>query len=199
MTNRFFKLLYVLGLLAIVVALPIIVLNIPFDKVMITSYKAKCISNGQYVVLQGAPIGEVEIWNEIHLDSSSNRMKEAIKKQLNFYCEYYDEIQPHIAAYNQTNTFAEQASANKRFAEFKNSKEDVDTYPELYKLEPVEEEIRWNELYYPFLAWVLGSFIFFLFLQFLRICYTYVTFGELVWHPFKARRLKQSLQRDKAI
>src|SRR3989344_348598 len=55
MSNRFFKLLYVFGLITIVLSFPIYLLSvIHFDQIVVSSYKAKCLSNNKYVVLQGA-------------------------------------------------------------------------------------------------------------------------------------------------
>jgi hypothetical protein len=135
------------------------------------------------VVLQGGKVGDAEIWNEGYLNSSENRT--AIMEQLNFYCKYYDEIQPHIVAYNQANTSAEQVAANILFTQFENGKEKVYAYPELYTLEVVSEETRPQEIYDPLLSGLLGALMAFLLLQVIRICYVYVVYGKLVWHPFK--------------
>lgn len=183
MTKRFFKLAYVLALIAIAVWLPIYVLSsIQWDMVTLSSYKAKCLSNNQYVVLQGAPIGDAEIWNEVYLNSSENRT--AIMERLNFYCKYYNEIQPHIVAYNETKTLAEQRDANIRFVEFEKTKDKVYAYPELYTLETVSAETHLEEIYNPLLVGLVGAIAAFLILQFVRICYVYIVFGKVVWHPF---------------
>lgn len=186
MINRFFKLLYGLGLIAIAAALPITILYIFFDDVVITSYKARCISNGEYVVLQGAPPTEYWVLTDIVLEDTIYGDE---RKDLNFYCKYYDAIQPYLAEYFEAETNSEIVQANQRFFNFKQSLlPNVFTYPELYTLEVVDEEIQWHLIYGPLISWFGGSVIFFLFLQFLRICYTYIAFGELVWHPFKARK-----------
>jgi hypothetical protein len=184
MTKRFFKLIYTLALISIGLSLPIyIIFSIQWDRITISSYKAKCLSNSEYVVLQGSPIGEATLWEETYLNSSENRI--AIKEQLNFYCRYYDEIQPHIVAYNETKTPAEQVAANQRFTTFENSVVKVYAYPELYTLEPVSEETHLEEVYYPLLTWLICAVIAFLILQFIRICYVYIVFGKVIWHPFK--------------
>lgn len=184
MTKRFFKLLYALALIAIALWFVIYVLtSIRWDMVVNTSYKAKCNSNNQYVVLQGAPVGVADVMDEGYLNSEENRT--AIKEQLNFYCKYYDEIQPHIVAYNEAKTRSEQVAANLNFTQFENGKDKVYAYPELYTLEPVSEETRPQEIYNPLLTGLVGAFIAFLLLQIVRICYVYVVFGKLVWHPFR--------------
>lgn len=184
MLKRFFKLLYVLALASIALSLPIFLLtSIEWDKVVITSYKAKCLSNNQYVVLQGAPVDEADVVGEIYLNSSENRI--AIREQLNFYCKYYDEIQPYIVAYNNVKTRADEFTENLRFVQFKDSKEKTYAYPELYKLEAVKNETQLQEIYNPITDWLIGAFIFFVLLQFIRICYVYVVYGKLIWHPFK--------------
>lgn len=184
MTKRFFKLLYTLALVAIALWLPIYVLaSIQWDMVVLTDYKARCLSNNQYVVLQGAPVGGAEIWNEGYLNSSENRT--AIKERLNFYCKYYDEIQPHIIAYSETRIPAEQVAANQRFLAFENSVQKVYAYPELYTLEVAGKETRPQEIYDPLITGLVGALMAFLFLQIVRICYVYVVYGKLVWQPFR--------------
>jgi hypothetical protein len=71
MANRFFKLLYLFVLIAIGLSLPIVLLSsINFDEIVITTYKAKCLSNGKYVVLQGSPRNDLAYeFNELALDS----------------------------------------------------------------------------------------------------------------------------------
>jgi hypothetical protein len=184
MARRFFKLLYVFALIAIVLWLPIYVLSsIQWDLVTITSYKAKCLSNNQYVVLQGSQVGEVSIYVEDYLNSSENRTAE--KEQLNFYCKYYDEIQSHIFAYNEAKTPAEQYAANIRFREFEKTKDKVYAYPAFYTLEVESEESRPQEIYNPLLEGVIGALMAFILLQIIRICHVYVVYGKVVWHPFK--------------
>ena len=164
--------------------MPIFVLtSIQFDRIVLSTYKAKCLSNNQYVVLQGDPVGDATTYDEVYLNSSENRV--AIMEQLNFYCKYYDEIQPHIIAYNEANTSAEYYNANIRFSQFKDTKDKVYAYPELYKLEVVSNETHLEEIYYPLLGWLMGAVAAFVLLQIVRMCYVYVVFGKLVWHPFK--------------
>ncbi|TSD05361.1 MAG: hypothetical protein Greene07147_682 [Parcubacteria group bacterium Greene0714_7] len=183
MIHRFFKLFYILSLLAIIVSLPLSILYIPFDGVVTTSYKAKCISNGQYVVLQGAPANEPYVFDEMFLNSP---MFGNLKQDLNFYCKYYDEIQPYIAQYLEA---GDKVQANKNYFTFKNKAiSSVYTYPELYKLEIVSEKTEWYKIYGPLVGWLGGSLLFFLLLQLLRVSYTYVRFGELVWNPFRSRK-----------
>lgn len=186
MTKRFFKLIYVLTLVAIMLSLPISLLtSIHWNRIVITSYKAKCLSNNQYVVLQGAPVGESNVMDEIYLHSDENRT--AIKKQLNFYCKYYDEIQPHILAYNEAENRTDEVAANIRFIQFEESvgRDEMYSYPELYELEVSSEEIHLEEVYQSLSGWLMGAIIAFVLLQIVRICYVYVVFGKVVWHPFR--------------
>lgn len=167
-------------------SLPISILYIPFDRVVITSYKAKCISNNQYVVLQGAPTNEIYVFDEVLLNSPTFGN---LKQDLNFYCKHYDEIQPYIAEYLQAEN---KVSANKNYFIFRDKViSNVYRYPEFYKLEVVDEEIQWHHIYGPLIGWVGGSLFFFLLLQFLRVSYSYVSFGEVVWHPFRSRKEKK--------
>lgn len=189
MTNRFFKLIYVFALIAIGLSFPIFILSeMRFDSIVLTDYKAKCLSNNQYVVLQGGKVGEPDIWNEVFLNSNENRT--AIKEQLNFYCKYHDEIQPHIVAYNETKTPTEQYDANIRFNEFRSSKDEVYAYPELYTLEVVDEQFQPYELFSPIIDWLIYAVLTFLILQIARMSYVYVVFSEIVWHPFRQHKNK---------
>lgn len=191
MIKRLFKLLYVFALSALVLSLPYrIMTSVDFSKVTISSYKAKCLSNNQYVVLQGAEVGEAVVMDEIYLEDSNN--SKAIKEQLNFYCKYYDEIEPYIIAYNNAKTPAEQYASNIAFTQFENTKAKVFAYPELYKLELVGEEKHFEEIYYPFFGWLIGAIIAFIILQILRMSYIYVAFGKVVWHPFKQSNKKDN-------
>lgn len=183
MSKRFFKLIYVIALICLALSLPIVILNsVQWDKIVVTSYKAKCTSNNQYVVLQGASVGNAEVYSETYLDSENSM---AIKEQLNFYCKYYEAIQPHILSYNMAKTTSEQLEANMNYREFENSVAKTYAYPELFKFEEVSEETHLEELYYPLIQWLIGAVAVFVLLQILRICYVYVVFGKVVWHPFK--------------
>ncbi len=187
MSKRFFKLLYVLSLITIGLGLVVLLLtSIRFDRVVTSSYKAKCLSNNQYVVLQGSPVGEAVVLDEIYLESSENRT--AIMEQLNFYCKYYDEIQPHIVAYSKAKILSEEYTANLRFTQFENSKEKVYAYPELYKLEVVKNYTNLNEILNPLIDSFSVAVFAFILLQILRVSYVYTVFGEIVWNPFKQNK-----------
>lgn len=183
MLNRFFKLLYVFGLIAIVLSLPIFILSqIHFDRIVETSYKAKCTSNNQYVVLQGSSVAY--IFDNLALNNSEFKTGE----DLNFYCKYYDEIQPHIATYIKSKSRAEQISANLAFVDFEKSvgRANIYPYPKLYELEIVDKEIHYYAIYIPLINWLLAAGASFLILQILRISYVYIVFGKIIWHPFKS-------------
>lgn len=184
MTKRFFKLLYALALICIALSLPITILtSVQFDKITITSYKAKCLSNNQYVVLEGSQQNEAYVFDEITLEDT---IFSDTKKTLNFYCRYYDEVQPYIVAYTEAKTNAEVIKVNQDFFRFQQSViSNVYAYPAQYQLEVVENQKRWNELYNPIIEWVMGAIAAFILLQIIRMCYVYVVFGQVVWHPFK--------------
>lgn len=184
MTQRFFKLLYVLALAGIVLSLPIYLLaTIQTDAIVRTTYQAKCNSNGEYVVLQGSKLGEAYQFDEFVLNDT---IFSDTKDTLNFYCKYFDEIQPHVVVYTQTKTPAETLEANSDFFAFRESKPEVYAYPQLYTLETVSEITQWNQVYNPIIEWLLTAIALFILLQFVRMCYVYVTFGKVVWHPFKS-------------
>lgn len=134
MTKRFFKLLYALALICIALSLPITILtSVQFDKITITSYKAKCLSNNQYVVLEGSQQNEAYVFDEITLEDT---IFSDTKKTLNFYCRYYDEVQPYIVAYTEAKTNAEVIKVNQDFFRFQQSViSNVYAYPAQYQLE----------------------------------------------------------------
>jgi hypothetical protein len=173
----------VLALGGIVLSMPIYLLtNIQADEIVRTTYQAKCHSSGEYVVLQGSQIGEIYQFDEFVLNDT---IYNDTKSTLNFYCRYYEEIQPHVIAYTQAKTPAETLKVNSDFFAFKESKPEVYSYPPLYTLETVSEVTQYNQIYNPIIEWLLTALSLFIVLQFIRMCYVYVTFGKVVWHPFK--------------
>jgi hypothetical protein len=191
MAKRFFKLLYVIALIGIVVSLPIYVLSSAhFDRVVITSYKAKCNLSNNYVVLEGSQLNDPYIFDEIILNDSTYS---DTKKTLNFYCQNYDAVQPYVIAYANSKTREEQVTANKNFFNFQEKvMPSVYTYPPSYQLEEVSHETHLYEIYSPIIDWALGAILAFIVLQIIKICYVYVTFGEIVLHPFKQHKKKDN-------
>lgn len=184
MTKRFFKLLYVLALIALALSLPIYLLvNIHTDAIVRTTYKAQCLSNSQYVVLEGSQAGEAYQFDEFTLNDT---IYNDTKKTLNFYCKYYDAVQPYIVAYTESKTNADIVKANANFFSFRESAiSNVYSYPPLYKLEVVSEITQLNEIYNPIIEWFIYAVFFFIVLQIIRMCYVYIVFGKVVWHPFR--------------
>lgn len=188
MVKRFFKLLYILALIGIVISLPIYVLDtIQFDKIVVSSYKAKCNSNNQYVILEGNKLNEPYIFNEIVLNDNTYGN---VKKSLNFHCQYYDQIRPFVAAYAESKTREDQMNANKAYFSFEDANI-LNVYTDIpsYKLEVVSNKTNWYEVYVPLIEWVGGAVTAFILLQLIRMCYTYVVFGEIIWHPFKNKKM----------
>jgi hypothetical protein len=176
MIHRFFKLIYIFALAAIVLSLPIYLFSeIKFDLVVYSTYRAKCLSNNQYIILEGANTPyEFDDW--ILRNQSTDD-----KRDLNFYCQYYNEILPYVVAYNN----GQEVEANREFFKFKDPLiKQISQYPALYKLEVVNEEVHLSEIFIPLLVWLIFAGLTFLFLQLLRICYIYIVFGKIVWHPF---------------
>lgn len=184
MTKRFFKLLYVLALIVLGLSFPIYLLtNIQFDAIVRTTYTARCLSNDQYVVLEGSRIGEAYRFDEFTLNDT---IYNDTKKTLNFYCKYYDAIQPYIVAYTESKTKADIAKANTNFFNYRETVfSNVYSYPPLYKLEVVSEITQLNEIYSPLIDWLIVAGFAFMVLQIARMCYVYVVFGKVVWHPFR--------------
>lgn len=175
MIKRFFTLVYILGLMAIFLSLPAYIISeFNSNENLKTSYKAKCLSNNEYIVLQGSH--EPYVFKEQAL----NNDKLETKKDLNFYCKYYDEIQPFIASHD--GSFKEDL----RFIKFKNSvASNVFQYPPLYKLESIN---IFPALLNAIKTWLQGATIAFIILQFFRICFVYITRGKIEWVPFKSTK-----------
>jgi len=184
MTKRLFKLLYVFALIAIALWLPIFILtSIDYKSIVWTSYKAKCLSNDQYVVLQGSAENDAWVFDEFSYDDT---IYNDIKRDLNFYCKYYTQIQPHIVAYNQAQTIEAEVLANQEFFTFKQGVIDsVYAYPASYKLEVVENEFQPYKILDPIITGLIGAFVAFVLLQIIRMSYVYVVFGKVVWYPFR--------------
>ena len=187
MTKRFFKLLYAFALIAIGLWLPIFILtSIDYESVVWTSYKAKCLSNNQYVVLQGSPENFAYVLDRVSYNDTTYN---DTKRDLNFYCKYYTDIQPHILAYNEAGTREAQVRANQEFFTFKESVLDtVFEYPMLYELEIVEKEFQSYQIYSPIGTGIFGALVAFILLQIVRMSYVYIVFGKVVWHPFKQQK-----------
>jgi len=177
MANRFFKLLYTLGLIAIIFSLPVYFINeVDSERIVEYTYKAKCKENNQYVILQGSH--EAYIFNNWELNNLVDS-----RKDLNFYCKYYREIKPYI------DNFDGGIEDNLRFSNFKGSViSSIYNNPELYNLEEINKRIDYYYIYAKLIGWAIGALIAFLMIQFLKICYVYVVFGKLVWHPFRASK-----------
>lgn len=180
MIKRFFKLLYTLSIILLALSLPVFIFISTYLNKVSSSYKARCLLNNQYVVLQGASVGESY---EFYLNDIENDKK--TKELLNFYCKYYNEIQPYIIAYNEAKTLDDQVLANMSFVEFKNTKDEISAYPKLYKLEIISNKTFFKEILELIVVWFIWATPIFIVLQILRVCYVYVVFGVVMWHPFK--------------
>lgn len=184
MAKRFFKLLYIIILVGIALSLPIYLLSsIQFDKIFISSYRAKCNSNGQYVVLEGSKLNEHYVFDEVFLNDTTYG---DVKKSLNFYCQNYNDVQPYIVAYANSKTRSDQIKANEDFFAFEEKVlPGVYSYPPTYQLEVVSNETNLYKIYGPIINWLLGATLAFIVLQIIRMCYVYVVYGKIIWHPFK--------------
>src|SRR3989344_7112727 len=191
MTNRFFKLLYVFAFIGLGLSLPIYILSsMDFDAIYMTTYKARCLSNNQYVVLQGSRDRQPYVFDKFSYNDPIIPELD-VKKQLNFYCKYYDEIQPHISAYINAQTTKEEWDANLNFSNFKDSvNSNISSYTELYKLEKVDDFFQPYQFWSPLIDWFMGALFAFLLLQIIRMSYLYIVFGEIVWHPLKQSKNK---------
>lgn len=183
--RRFSKLLYVFALILLSLSTVFyFVTATRFDAVVRTTYKARCVSNGEYVVLQGSPRGEAYVFDEFVLNDTTF-IPDGVKTTLNFYCRYFDENQAHIAAHNESKNRAEEMAANLNFWRFREEKGNVPSFPALYELEVVGEEFQPNQILIPLMDSILGAALVFILLQIVRMSYLYVFFGKVVWHPFR--------------
>ena len=182
MLNRLFVLLYIIGAAGLVLFIPIYSLaNINFDRIVISDFKAQCNDNGQYVVLQGSQPDEHMVMSEDYLKDQGS----TFKKQLNFYCQYYSDIQPHIQRYLASKDLRDRAQANIEFNKFEDSVwNSVNSYPELYQLIEVSKKNNYSELS-AILSAIILAVVGFIILQVLRMSYLYVVFNKVVWHPFR--------------
>ena len=187
MAQRFFKLIYTLSLVALILSFPLYYISsFRSDLLYDITYKAKCISNGKFVVLEGAKENEIYEINKFTLDHPIAPEYDD-KRLLNFYCKYYDEVQPYIIAYNKSTSRGEEVSVNQNFYTFQNVViTQVSLYPPLYELVIVKKELQQYQLYGPIIDWLLYAVSAFLLLQVMKICYVYVVFGRIVFHPFKS-------------
>lgn len=183
MIFRFFVVLYVICLLAIVgwwlYAFPT---NVNVSEGRISYYQAKCINNDKYVVLQG----ESTPYEFSEKNFKTTEYSDT-PQDLNFYCKYYDQIQPHVQAHINANTLEETYQANMAFNSFEESvgRYSVSRTPALYNLETMRVENNYSVVLLSALGIFLGGAVFFLALQIVRMIYLYITFGEIIWHPFR--------------
>jgi len=191
------KLVYVMSIGVGILSLPFYLMASVFlyhasDASRIT-YRARCISNGEYVVLQGSQYNEYFEFNDYELEDTTYL---DTKRTLNFYCAYYDEVQPHIAAYIENSkiiNFSERAREQKRvtnnfFSFRENVYSSVSAEPALYELESVKDKKPLSKAIAESLyAWVFGALIYFLALQVVRMSYVYVTTGKVAWNPFGSK------------
>lgn len=191
MVQRFFKLIYTLSLVTLILSFPLYYISsFRSDLLYATTYKAKCISNGKFVVLEGSRENEIYEINKFTLDYPIAPEYDD-KRLLNFYCKYFDEVQPHIVAYNKSTSREEQINVNQNFYTFQNSViTQVPSYPPLYELVIVKKELQKYRIYDPIIDWLLYAVSTFLLLQVMKICYGYVVFGRIVFHPFKSANSK---------
>lgn len=187
MLNRFFKLLYIFSFVGICLSLLVVViLEISHETSIRITYKAKCLSNNEYVVLQGAQYNEAYTFDNFVLNDT---IYGDTKRTLNFYCKHYDEIQKHITAYVESKTPAEIRDANADFFQFRERViSGSSSYPPLYTLEEVDKVFLPYMVLNPILDWVLVALCAFVLLQVARMSYVYVVFGQVVWHPFRQQK-----------
>ena len=187
MLHRFFKLLYVLALIAIAVSIPVfLVAEIEYSKIVVTTYKVRCLNSDEHLVLYGS-----QIFSEFVIGGKNS---DSWNKKFNFHCQYYDSLLNSnsllkVANYFEEEDLIERLRDYKEFSAFeKKIVLNTASYPEHFTLEPISDEIQWHQIFMPLIELFSGLLIAFLFLQFLRMSYVYIVFGRVVWHPFKDKQ-----------
>lgn len=185
MWHRFFKLIYAILFIGVIIFIPVYFIIDSADRSSyMVNYKVKCIDNGKYIVLQGSNPDNFLTTTKAVLES---KLFGDNRKEYNFYCQFYTEIQPHITKYIQTTNTTQ---ANIDYFNFKNEKlKYVSAYPELFVLEKQYDDYFWSyAILYPLidsLTYGLGLFIF---LQILKNFYTYIKFGEFTLNPLRSKK-----------
>jgi hypothetical protein len=105
-------------------------------------------------------------------------------EQLRFYCQYYDEIQPHITSYRVAKTPQERGLANTAYRKWENTIS-YTTPIKNYTLELVSVEKKYYYIWGMLLAALTACLGYYIALQLLRIAYQYVTIGKFTWHPYR--------------
>lgn len=150
-----------------------------WESIGINTYKARCLSNNQYVALQGSMDDSPYTFDDRILSEESNL---GTLKTVSFYCSNYNQIRPHILAYRQAKTDQEQVQANSAFfAEFGETRQSA---LKNYQLEIMSTYSDYQPLW-DTIAIILG---YYLLLQLVRVVYIYIVFGKLVLYPYKNPR-----------
>lgn len=182
MWHRFFKLVYGILLAGIIVFIPInFIINSSNYSYRFVQYKVKCSHNNKYVVLQGSKLDEYATYSNATLD----------KREMNFYCKFYSEIQFYIADYLRSNN---KIQSNLDYFDFKAKNiNKVGYYPELFTVEKQYDEFFYRgTIFDPLLVSLTLGGIFFVGLQVLKNFYTYIKFGTWTIHPFRTEKKKKA-------
>lgn len=184
MWHRFFKLIYLILLIGILLFTCVYYIKdfIRQERIY-TEYKVKCIDNGKYIVLEGsenlAPL----------VTSMASFDLETTRKEYNFYCKFYDEMQPYIMKSFERKLTAQDIT---NYFYFRTEKiKQISNYPELFIL---EKQPHNKDYYYyyvivnPLLDALINIGGLFILSQFLKNFYTYIKFGEVTFHPFRSKR-----------
>ena len=183
MTLRSFIVLYFLAIIALAGALVYFTFTeIKFSGMNVNHYQAKCLSNDKYVILQG----DTRPYEFPETNLTTTEFMD-VKQDLNFYCKYYDQIQPYIQAHINSKNIQEEYQANIAFHKFEESvaRSSISRTPALYSLETIRVENIPSTAFSELLAVLTFGLIGFVILQILRMVYLYIAFGQIIWHPFR--------------
>jgi len=144
----------------------------------INTYRARCTSNNQLVVLQGTTNGSAYTFSQGIYDDPRSETD----NDLRFYCSNYDQVQKHIEEYKLANTREEQIEANKAFFKFQQTV--PTTLNNNYNLEIVSTDNYSTPISTFLLQIVLSISGYYVFLQLVRIMYQFIGFGYFSWKPY---------------
>jgi hypothetical protein len=186
MWHRFFKLIYgvlFIGIIASMVAYSIVDSNKRSNT--FTTYKVLC-NNNQYAVY-----GDSSNVMPVTIMKVERYTESSWKKQFNFYCKNYEEIQNFITRYQNPN---ESYLAFNEYDSFKKMElQTISEYPQLFTLEKQYSKSFWdNVIIVPITDSLIYGLLIFTGLQVLKNFYTYIRFGTWTIHPFHSEKKKKT-------
>jgi len=143
------------------------------------TYQVRCSKNGELVVLYGTTDNSPYTFNGKLITNSF--LEE--RKDLNFYCNNYDEINKYIEQYKNAKSVDKKTEIDLNYLAFK--KNASTTNEQNYTLRVVDTKTDLTSLYVGIKNALIYMFMYFLVLQVTRIIFHYILSGKIIWHPYK--------------